>query len=287
MKVFDSFRFFNELELLELRLNILNDVVDYFVLTESPFTISGNEKPLYYLENKDRFSKFNDKIIHNITETIPNDFSDYIEKKQYHTPYKNIDVNCGQPFYQIPLRYQRDIYARDCTAYGLISAGIQDEDLVITSDADEIINPLVLENLDWFDPNNHYGCLQRSFYYKLNILYQENWLGSRICNWKMLKETSVDQLRQNGNNSYKIESAGWHWSYFGNAEKFKAKLAACADCHMNLPEVIDNAEEKIEQGLDPLNRGVTYPVVPIDDSYPEYIVNNQEKYFDLIKPWNC
>lgn len=55
MRVFDSFRFYNELELLEVRLNVLNDVVDYFVLTESPVTISGNEKPLYYLENKDRF----------------------------------------------------------------------------------------------------------------------------------------------------------------------------------------------------------------------------------------
>jgi hypothetical protein len=70
MTVFDSFIFFNELDLLEMRLNILNDVVDYFVLTESPFTVSGNEKPLYYQENKDRFGKFNDKIVHYITEEI-------------------------------------------------------------------------------------------------------------------------------------------------------------------------------------------------------------------------
>ena len=58
MRVIDSIIFFNELELLEMRLNILNDVVDTFVITESPFTVSGNEKPLYYLENKDRFGKF-------------------------------------------------------------------------------------------------------------------------------------------------------------------------------------------------------------------------------------
>ena len=64
MRVIDSIIFFNELELLEMRLNILNDVVDTFVITESPFTVSGNEKPLYYLENKDRFGKFNDKIVH-------------------------------------------------------------------------------------------------------------------------------------------------------------------------------------------------------------------------------
>ena len=52
-KVFDSIIFFNELELLEMRLNILGDVVDHFVITESPYTVSGNEKPLYYAENKD------------------------------------------------------------------------------------------------------------------------------------------------------------------------------------------------------------------------------------------
>jgi len=60
MRIFDSFIFFNELELLEMRLNILGDVVDKFVLTESPFTVSGNEKPLYYEENKDKFAKFSE-----------------------------------------------------------------------------------------------------------------------------------------------------------------------------------------------------------------------------------
>jgi hypothetical protein len=286
MKIFDSFRFFNELELLEIRFNLLYDVVDYFVITECPYTISGHEKPLLYLENKDQFSKFNDKVIHDITEEIPNDFSDYVEKKKYHTAYGDIDNNCGQRFIDIPVRYQRDIYARNCTAFSLEKAGVSDEDIVITSDADEIVNPLILKNVDWFDASNHYACLQRSFYYKLNILYQENWAGSRICSWKTLKEISVDKLRQSLSESHLIESAGWHWSYFGDADKFKQKLAASADCHHNTPDVIDNAEEKIENGLDPLNRGNVYPTVPIDDSFPEYILNNQDKFTQYIKPWN-
>lgn len=283
MKIFDSFRFFNELELLEIRLNLLYDFVDCFVITECPFTISGNEKPLYYLENKDKFAKFNDKIFHDITEEIPNDFSDYLEKKQYHTAYSDIDKNCGQRFIDIPLRYQRDIYARNCTSHSLEKSGVSDDDLVITSDADEIINPLVLKELDWFDSDNYYVCLQRSFYYKLNILYQENWQGSRICSWNKLKGISVDSLRQKNNESYMIENGGWHWSYFGDAEKFKAKLAASADCHHNIPSVIDNAEEKIENGLDPLNRGNVYPTVPIDETFPEYIRVNQEKLSKYIK----
>jgi len=286
MKVFDSFRFFNELELLEIRLNVLNDVVDCFVLTESPYTISGKEKPLYYLENKDRFKEFNHKIIHNITEEIPDDYSEYLEKKPYHTPYSDIDPNCGMRYIDIPLRYQRDLYARNCTAYGLVEAGVQDDDMVITSDADEIINPMVLEDLDWFDPDNHYVTFCRAFYFKLNYLYQENWMGSRISTWKYLKDISVDKLRGDHLNAYKIENGGWHWSFFGDAERFKQKISSYGDCHLDIPEITDNVNEKIENGLDPLGRSNLLQVVPIDDTFPEYIQQNQYKYADFIKPWN-
>ena len=63
MKVYDCFTFFNELDLLEIRLNELNDVVDYFVLVESKRSFQNKQKSCYYLDNLDRFSKFNHKII--------------------------------------------------------------------------------------------------------------------------------------------------------------------------------------------------------------------------------
>lgn len=285
MRVFDSFIFFNELELLEMRLNILNDVVDYFVLTESPFTVSGNEKPLYYQENKDKFSKFNDKIIHNVTETIPNDFSHMLEKTKFHVAYNDKDPY-GTRFIDIPIRFQRAIYNRNASAFGIEKAGITDDDLVITSDADEIINPYVLEDLSWFNPDNHYVALCNAYYYKLNFLYQDDWMGSRLCTWKHLKNTTIDQHRQDHANAYRIENAGWHFSFLGNAENFKLKLASYEHTENNTEVNISNAEEKVEKGLDPLNRGMTYRAVPIDESYPEYIQNNQEKYAEFIKPWN-
>lgn len=68
MKVFDVFPFFNELDLLEIRLNILDPHVDYFVLSKSTKTFSGLDKPLYYKENKEKFKKFNHKIIHNVID---------------------------------------------------------------------------------------------------------------------------------------------------------------------------------------------------------------------------
>jgi len=268
-----------------MRLNILKDVVDYFVLTESPFTVSGNEKPLYYQENKDRFGKLNDKIIHHVTEEIPNDFSHMLEKTKYHVAYNDKDPY-GTKFIDIPIRFQRAIYNRNNSAFGIEKAGATDEDMVITSDADEIINPYVLEDLSWFDPKNHYVTLCNAYYYKLNFLYQDDWMGSRICTWKHLKSTTIDQHRQDHANAHRIENAGWHFSFLGNAENFKLKLASYEHTENNTDVNISNAEEKVEQGLDPLNRGMTYTAVPIDDSYPEYIVENQEKYAEFIKPWN-
>ena len=282
MKIFDSFRFFNELDVLEIRFNLLYDLVDYFVITECPYTIMGDEKPLYYLQNKDRFSKFNDKVIHDIMDDIPDNFNDYVERKGYHTPYNNIDRNCNQKYINIPLRYQRDMYARDYTAYSIEKAGAKPDDVIITSDADEVINPLVLQSLDWFDKNNHYVALQRHFYYKFNILREENWMGSRICTWDTLRQTSVDQLRQNHHNSYMIESGGWHWSYFGHIDTIEQKLNACADSHHGSKDI----KEKVKLGKDPVGRSDSYSSVPIDDSFPEYIQNNQEKYAEFIKPWN-
>ena len=63
MKVIDVFPFFNELDLLEIRLNSLDPYVDCFILSEATKTFSGLDKPLYYQENKERFKKFSDKIL--------------------------------------------------------------------------------------------------------------------------------------------------------------------------------------------------------------------------------
>jgi len=281
MKIFDSFRFFNELDLLEIRFNLLYDLVDHFVITECPYTIMGDEKPLYYWENRKRFDKFNDKVIHDVMDNIPDNFDDYIERKGYHTPYGSIDPNCGHRYIDIPLRYQRDIYARNYTAYSIEKAGAKSDDVIITSDADEIINPLILQNMDWFDGYNHYVTLQRTFYYQLNVLREEDWMGSRICNWFKLRNTSVDQLRQSHQDSYRIEQGGWHWSYFGSVDTIQQKLKACADSHHGAEDLPD----KVDMGKDPVGRSNLYGAVPLDDSFPEYILNNQEKYSKFIKPW--
>ena len=83
-----------------------------------------------------------------------------------------------------------------------------------------------------------------------------------------------------------MEDVAWHFSFLGDAENFKLKLASYEHTENNIESVTSNAAEKVELGLDPLGRGQQYTAVPIDDTYPKYIQENQEKYSHLIKPWN-
>ena len=93
MKVIDCFIFYNELDLLNYRLNILYDIVDYFIIVESTHTFVGKEKPLFYNENKHLFEKFNDKIIHIIVADFPH-------------KYPNINISNGEQWNNE--RFQRD-----------------------------------------------------------------------------------------------------------------------------------------------------------------------------------
>ena len=81
MKIYDGFIFFNELDLLDIRLNTMYDVVDYFILVESSVTHQGTPKPYIFEENKERFSKYLDKIIHIKIDNTPDDFSNLMEIK--------------------------------------------------------------------------------------------------------------------------------------------------------------------------------------------------------------
>ena len=86
-----------------------------------------------------------------------------------------------------------------------------------------------------------------------------------------------------GERSFQIEDAGWHFSFLGDADNVRLKLASYEHTENNISSNTDNMEERIEQGFDPLGRQNRLQAVPIDDTFPEYIQENQEKYADLIK----
>ena len=146
-KIYDCFNFFNELDILEIRLNELYDVVDYFIIVESNVTHSGEDKLFYFDENKDRFTKFLDKIINiKITDT-PNDFinlkstddNELNKINQYIINQTNRFNRYNQP------DYGRDFFQKESVRRGLINC--QDNDLILISDADEIPNHKFLKKL--------------------------------------------------------------------------------------------------------------------------------------------
>ena len=53
-KIYDVTCFYNEFDILELRLNILNDVVDKFVICECSRNHQGEERELLFEKNKER-----------------------------------------------------------------------------------------------------------------------------------------------------------------------------------------------------------------------------------------
>jgi len=111
-KIFDCFIFSNELDILDIRLNTLGPFVDCFVLVESTHTFTGQPKPLVYDENKARFTRFHDKIIHVIVDNMPHET-------------KNA--------------YVCEAHQRSAIGRGLTAA--KPDDLIIVSDVDEIPKP--------------------------------------------------------------------------------------------------------------------------------------------------
>ena len=60
MKIFDCFMYFDEDIVLDLRLNLLNDFVDYFVIVESKFNHKGEKRDLKF--DIGRYQRFKKKF---------------------------------------------------------------------------------------------------------------------------------------------------------------------------------------------------------------------------------
>ena len=155
MAIYDCFQFFDEEHILDLRLNILNDFVDYFVIAESTTNHQGISKKLNF--DLSKFKKFEKKIIYIIVD----DTVEAIKK-----PHLFGESKVEQ--------HQRNSIMR-----GLKNC--HDDDLIILSDVDEIPDP---NKLGSFDKRNKYGVFsQKMFGYKINLLNEteNNWHGSKIC----------------------------------------------------------------------------------------------------------
>jgi beta-1,4-mannosyl-glycoprotein beta-1,4-N-acetylglucosaminyltransferase len=182
-------------------MSILYNIVDYFIIVESKYTFVGNEKKLYYNENKDTlpFCLYKDKIIHIILDSCPFTHPDFNNNEQWKNEY----------------------YQRDSIKLGLDQINLNDNDLIFISDADEILDPNCLNKIKNNDicVNQIYNLSQVMYYYNLNIVSTLEWNMAYVCPYSIYKNLnkSISEIRIHVySNPTLNEKCGWHLSYFGD-----------------------------------------------------------------------
>jgi len=225
MKIFDCFMYFDEEIVLELRLNVLDKYVDYFVIVESIFTHKGEKRELRF--NHKKFEKFKDKIIYLVYDESPKKTEKIFQ-----------DDNRGEK----SRKYILNAAYRENGQRNFISKGLQnahENDLILISDVDEIPN---LEYLDFYKIKKKIILFkQEMFYYKFNLkLPNLSWTGTKGCKKKYLK--SPQWLRNIKDRKYAfyridtffsktkytniqfINEGGWHFSNIKTAAEIEYKL---------------------------------------------------------------
>lgn len=261
IKIVDCFIFYNELDLLNYRLHLLNDWVDFFVIVESTHTFVGREKPLFFVDQAHRFQKFQDKIIHVVVEDMP-----------YQFPNIQIDKHVNEQgiSYQKGDQWQNEFHQRNAIARGisLVSSHLNPHDLLILSDVDEIPNPLVLRNLKENTLSVEAVSLEMDFYYyNLNTKLEYVWRLSKILSYQQYLHFgySIDKLR---NTTWvNVPHGGWHLSYFGDKHFISNKLQNFSHQEFNDEKYTDpdTIQERIQQGVTVINYGpLNIPFTKID-----------------------
>jgi len=220
----DTFMFYNEFDVLELRLECLDNYVDRFVLVEAEVNHVGGPKPLYFNENKDRYSKWLHKIEHVIVKAD--------EAPKDENPWS------------------REKYQRECVLRGLTD--VPNESIVMISDVDEIpdMAKVPFEKLPHLICSVHMWMFQYSFDY---IFTGEPWFGTVITTCEMMKTMGPNHLRDNRWKFPIFRTAGWHLSSFGDEKHVLNKMRTFAHAldnnnHRHL-QTENNIKQWIERGV--------------------------------------
>ncbi len=297
MAIYDCFTFFNELDLLKIRLEQYYNLVDKFVIVECAVTHKGDKKEFNFEKNSSLFSDYDDKIIYVKVESVP----DYRKTKD-------------------GLEWSIEIFQRNAILRGLTDC--TDDDIIIISDLDEFIKPSVLRDLTEqpvIPCNNAYGnvkshikqFIELSLHSK-KLLYKRNfdtyldympiaaeqephpffinakedfkWYGTVITKYKNL--CLPQNLRDRRNCLPYIQNAGYHFSYMGGAENVVKKLKAITEggklklpCSETVEEYVENC---LKNGIDiwnPQNRFYKVSIDEMELSDMENIRNEYPKFF--------
>lgn len=268
MKVFDCFLYFDEDLILDLRLNILFNYVDKFVIIEAAEDHQGNKRKLKFDINK--FSKFKSKINYISLNEIPIDKSIKLKKNWHKGHIKEQSM-------------------RNTIANYLHDA--QPNDWIMISDIDEIPDP---NKINMFNPKKKYAFFEQKFFsYKFNIINksQPNWYGSRICVKKFLKSPQwLRNIKIKKRNFFKrfilnlnyeiLKNGGWHFSNIKSPKQIIQKTNAFCHGELNQEKFKNEKliESKIQNLQDIYDRDIIYQKIQIDKTFPKFLINNLNYY---------
>ena len=266
MAIYDCFQYFNEDHIVDLRMNILDQYVDFFVISESTKTHQGENKKLNF--DLKKFKKYQSKIIYKV--------ADFDKDKDF------IHHTGGES--------KIEQHQRNNISEGLKKSS--DNDLVILSDSDEIPD---LKKLKEIKPGTKFTAFsQMMFMYKLNLqnLEESNWIGSKICLKKYFpKPQKLRDLKFRNYPFWRLDKknlqiikGGWHFSFLQNPKDIAKKIKSYSHAEFNIRENTDEKriEEKIKNNQDIFGRGFKLKKIDIDTTFPDYIINNRQKLTEWI-----
>lgn len=238
IKIIDCFIFYNELELLTYRFNILNNIVDYFIIVESTHTFVGKEKKLFFNENKHLFENFKEKIIHIIVDDFP-------------FKYPNININNNE-------QWKNESFQRNAISRGLDCINnLNLTDILIIADLDEIPDPKTLCDIKNRNIMIDINILQMEFYYyNLNTKFASKWPLCKILSYQKYKELNITCNDIRNKHCSPILNGGWHLSYFGDSKFIANKIQQFSHQELNNDNFteLSKIEERVKNCADLFDR---------------------------------
>ena len=289
--IIDCFPFFNELDLLDIRLKLLDNIVDKVVLIESTKTFTLAKKKLFYNENKNRYKKYKNKITHIIVDDSPALFNRFF----IHKP-KNIFWLLKNKKSIMLNAHDIDFYQKNQAYKGLKNC--DENDILILSDLDEIPNPSIFQNLENFKKGR--AALELDLYcYFLNgkVFNTENkknikWIGPSITRFKNFRSFHAERsearnlFKKNNKSKFKkIQNAGWHFTYLGGLKSLDFKIKSTAHTELNTRKINTqkNLKKLVDSGVFVGNNKWKAVYKPLESIFPDYLCSIFHEYPNLIK----
>lgn len=257
--IIDCFTYFNEEDLLEVRLATLDSVVDQFILVEAELTQTGKPKPLYFANRStepDRFAKWRHKILNVIV------------------PAQECPSNEGNLWAME--NFQRNYIKRGIEHLRTVGGHkITSTDVVMISDLDEIPDPDAVIKASKLEEANciAFGMSFHCYYVNL-ISPNKGWIGTVMTKIETLDVVEPQDLRNVKDYAMRLDCAGWHLSWLGGYEKAYQKLLSCIE-PLDKSEVPSKEEFK-KTFEERVKNGGFFHLTTKDDSVPLVVNNSAE-----------